>query len=94
MAGQSHPLNAREAEARRRNGQRSTDPRAEAGKRRVALDALRHGCRASPSLRPSPEAKEGEDKVLANKAKSDSQGSAHVPENTGEDCETNETQEI
>ena len=56
MAGKPHPLNAREAEARRRNAQCSTGPRTEAGKRRVALNALRHGRYASPSLRPSPEA--------------------------------------
>jgi hypothetical protein len=38
-------------EARRQNARKSTGPRSERGKRRVALNALRHGAFARPPWR-------------------------------------------
>jgi hypothetical protein len=44
-------LTPNEIEARRRNAQKSTGPRTERGKRRVALNGLRHGSFARPPWR-------------------------------------------
>ena len=35
-------------DAARRNAQRSTGPRSEAGKQRMRMNALKHGCDAAP----------------------------------------------
>jgi len=41
-------LTPRRVDAARRNSERSTGPRSEAGKERVKMNALKHGCNAAP----------------------------------------------
>ncbi|MGD0128171.1 MAG: hypothetical protein ABSF46_22645 [Terriglobia bacterium] len=41
-------LTPRRLDAARRNAQRSTGPRSEAGKERMKMNALQHGCDAAP----------------------------------------------
>ena len=41
-------LTPQRLDAQRRNSQRSTGPRSEAGKERMKMNALQHGCDAAP----------------------------------------------
>ncbi len=52
MTRKRHPLSSKAIEANHRNSKRSTGPRTWAGKRRAALNSLKHGRCAQPSARP------------------------------------------
>ena len=53
MSPALNPESGRRAEANRANSQRSTGPRTAAGKRRVALNALRHGLTSQAVVLPN-----------------------------------------